>query len=101
MSNGGLLQKAMEFQEANDEIVATTVSDEKSGIINLGNSSMIGLVSGLLSVVLMWILSDPSIQSDFAFVLIVPILLAGVSFWFICSSNFAPLFSIFGHECHI
>jgi hypothetical protein len=73
----------MEFQEANDEIVATTVSDEKSGIINLGNSSMIGLVSGLLSVVLMWILSDPSIQSDFAFVLIVPILLAGVSFWFI------------------
>ncbi|MDP6147657.1 MAG: hypothetical protein QF635_00900 [Candidatus Thalassarchaeaceae archaeon] len=83
MSNGGLLQKAMEFQEANDEIVATTVSDEKSGIINLGNSSMIGLVSGLLSVVLMWILSDPSIQSDFAFVLIVPILLAGVSFWFI------------------
>jgi hypothetical protein len=87
MSNGGLLQKAMEAQETNDEIVATSVSDEKSGVFNLGNSSKIGLVSGLLSVILMWVFSDPSIQSDFALILIVPIILAGVSFWFIFNAT--------------
>jgi len=86
MSNGGLLQKAIEAQQNDEEVVAKVVQNQPKNRLLPANSMFLGIGLGLVSTVLAWFLSDPQIQSDFAYVLILPILLSGVSFWMIWES---------------
>ena len=82
MSDGGLLQKAMDVQQPADEVVAVAVADpEKKSLIP--NSLFIGIGAAIISVISMWVYSLPSIQSDFAFAIILPILFGGVGFFLI------------------
>ena len=82
MSDGGLLQKAMDVQQPADEIVAVAAPEvEKKTLIP--NSLFIGIGLAVVSIVSMWLYSLPSIQSDYAFAIIVPILLAGAGWFFI------------------
>ena len=81
MSDGGLLQKAMDVQQPADEIVAVAApEDEKKTLIP--NSLYIGIVLTVVSIISMWLYSLPSIQSDYALAIVVPILLAG-AVWFL------------------
>ena len=66
MSDGGLLQKAMDVQQPADEIVAVAAPEvEKKTLIP--NSLFIGMGLAGVSIVSMWLYSLPSIQSDYAF----------------------------------
>tara|TARA_B100000959_G_scaffold282705_1_gene349732 strand:+ start:60 stop:1265 length:1206 start_codon:yes stop_codon:yes gene_type:complete len=87
MSDGGLLQKAMDSQTNADDLVAAVISEPPSSKGIGGSPMMIGMGLGAVATILMWILSNPSIQSEYALVLIVPILLAGASFWFIWNAT--------------
>ena len=81
MSDGGLLQKAMDVQQPADEIVAVAApEDEKKTLIP--NSLYIGIVLAVVSIISMWLYSLPSIQSDYALAIVVPIVLAGAG-WFL------------------
>ena len=81
MSDGGLLQKAMDVQQPADEIVAVAApEDEKKTLIP--NSLYIGIVLTVVSIISMWLYSLPSIQSDYALAIVVPIVLAGAG-WFL------------------
>ena len=81
MSDGGLLQKAMDVQQPADEIVAVAAPEaEKKTLIP--NSLYIGIVLAVVSIISMWLYSLPSIQSDYALAIVVPILLAGAG-WFL------------------
>ena len=81
MSDGGLLQKAMDVQQPADEIVAVAAPEvEKKTLIP--NSLYIGIVLAVVSIISMWLYSLPSIQSDYALAIIVPIVLAGAG-WFL------------------
>ena len=83
MSDGGLLQKAMEQQSSDTELVAEAVVAPPKGGPMFSNSLKLGLALALVSVVSMWIFSSPSIQSDWSFVILLPIMMGGASFWFI------------------
>ncbi|MDC0184212.1 hypothetical protein OAJ45_04355, partial [Candidatus Poseidoniales archaeon] len=83
MSDGGLLQKAMEQQSSDTELVAEAVVVPPKGGPMFSNSLKLGLALALVSVVSMWIFSSPSIQSDWSFVILLPIMMGGASFWFI------------------
>ena len=74
MSDGGLLQKAMDVQQPADEIEAVAVAEIKNNSLT-SNSLYIGIGLSIVSVVSMWIYSMPSIQSDFAFAIILPIIM--------------------------
>ena len=81
MSDGGLLQKAMDVQQPADEIVAVAAPEvEKKTLIP--NSLYIGIVLAVVSIISMWLYSLPSIQSDYALAIVVPIVLAGAG-WFL------------------
>ena len=84
MSDGGLLQKAIEQQSAGSEetvLVADVGSSDSKGFF----SGPIGIGAGLaaLALVASFIVSRPSIQSDYAFLGLVPILIFGISFYLI------------------
>ena len=84
MSDGGLLQKAIEQQSAGSEetvLVADVGSSDSKGFF----SGPIGIGAGLaaLALVSSFIVSRPSIQSDYAFLGLVPILIFGISFYLI------------------
>ena len=81
MSDGGLLKKAMDVQQPADEIVAVAAPEaEKKTLVP--NSLFIGIGLAVVSIVSMWLYSLPSIQSEYALAIIVPILLAGAG-WFL------------------
>jgi len=81
MSDGGLLKKAMDVQQPADEIVAVAAPEaEKKTLVP--NSLYIGIGLAVVSIVTMWLYSLPSIQSEYALAIIVPILLAGAG-WFL------------------
>ena len=81
MSDGGLLQKAMDVQQPADEVVAVAVADSRKKTL-IPNSLPIGIGLAVVSIVSMWLYSIPSIQSDYALLIIVPIVLAGAG-WFL------------------
>ena len=81
MSDGGLLKKAMDVQQPADEIVAVAAPEaEKKTLVP--NSLYIGIGLAVVSIVTMWLYSLPSIQSEYALAIIVPIVLAGAG-WFL------------------
>ena len=81
MSDGGLMKKAMDVQQPADEIVAVAAPEaEKKTLVP--NSLYIGIGLAVVSIVSMWLYSLPSIQSEYALAIIVPILLAGAG-WFL------------------
>ena len=54
MSDGGLLQQAMDVQQPADEVVAVAVADpEKKRLIP--NSLIIGIGAAMISVISMWV----------------------------------------------
>ena len=81
MSDGGLLQKAMDVQQPADEVVAVAVADSEKKTL-IPSSLPIGIGLAVVSIVSMWLYSLPSVQSDYALAIIVPILLAGAG-WFL------------------
>jgi len=81
MSDGGLLQKAIDVQQPADEVVAVAVTESENKSL-IPNSLFIGIGTAIVSVISMWVYSLPSIQSDFAFAIIIPILLGGTG-WFL------------------
>tara|TARA_B110000014_G_scaffold38097_1_gene24678 strand:+ start:329 stop:1543 length:1215 start_codon:yes stop_codon:yes gene_type:complete len=84
MSNGGLLQKAIE-QQSHDEDVAVVVADVaepgRTGMISGPMKQGAGL--GIVALVISWIVSSPSIQSDYSFAGIFPILMFAGSFYLV------------------
>ena len=84
MSNGGLLQKAIE-QQSHDEDVAVVVADVaepgRTGMISGPMKQGAGL--GVVALVISWIVSSPSIQSDYSFAGIFPILMFAGSFYLV------------------
>ena len=81
MSDGGLLQKAMDVQQPADEVVAVAVTDSEKKTL-IPNSLPIGIGLAVVSIVSMWLYSLPSIQSEYALAIILPIVLAGAG-WFL------------------
>ena len=81
MSDGGLLQKAMDVQQPADEIVAVAAPEVERKTL-IPNSLYIGIVLAVVSIISMWLYSLPSIQSDYALAIVVPIVLAGAG-WFL------------------
>ena len=88
MSDGGLLQKAMEQQSAGQE-ESVLVADVDSSDSKSFFSGPIGIGAGLaaLALVVSFIVSRPSIQSDYAFLGLVPILIFGISFYLIWNAS--------------
>lgn len=84
MSDGGLLQKAIEQQSAGQE-ESVLVADVGSSDSKSFFSGPIGIGAGLaaLALVVSFIVSRPSFQSDYAFLGLVPILIFGISFYLI------------------
>jgi len=84
MSNGGLLQKAIE-QQSHDEhatvVVADVAEPGRSGMISGPMKQGAGL--GIVALVLSWIVSSPGIQSDYSFAGIFPILMFAGSFYLV------------------
>ena len=84
MSNGGLLPKAIE-QQSHDEDVAVVVADVaepgRTGMISGPMKQGAGL--GIVALVISWIVSSPSIQSDYSFAGIFPILMFAGSFYLV------------------
>ncbi len=81
MSDGGLLKKAMDVQQPADEIVAVAAPEAEKNTL-IPNSLYIGIGLAVVSIVSMWLYSLPSIQSEYALAIIVPIVLAGGG-WFL------------------
>jgi len=84
VSDGGLLQKAIEQQSSGQE-ESVLVADVGSSDSKSFFSGPIGIGAGLaaLALVVSFIVSRPSIQSDYAFLGLVPILIFGISFYLI------------------
>ena len=84
MSNGGLLQKAIE-QQSHDEgdtvVVADVANSEGAGM--LSNSLKQGAGLGLAALLLSWLVASPGIQSDYAFAGAIPIVLFAGSFYLV------------------
>ncbi len=83
MSDGGLLAKAMKQQSGDTELVAEAVAAPSKSESRFNQNLKIGLGLTILSAVSMWIFSSPSIQSDFAFAIILPIGMGGAAWWFL------------------
>ena len=56
MSDGGLLQKAMDVQQPADEVIAVAVADSEKKTL-IPNSLLIGIGLAVVSIVSMWLLS--------------------------------------------
>ena len=87
MSNGGLLQKAMDQQgDGGGEVtgavvVADVASSDNSGFMSAPMKQGAGLA--LVALVLSWLLASPKIQSDYAFAGLLPILIFVGSFYLV------------------
>ena len=90
MSNGGLLQKAMDQQpDGEGEVtgavviadVASSGSSGSSGFMSAPMKQGAGLA--LVALVLSWLLANPTIQSEYAFAGLVPILIFAGSFYLV------------------
>ncbi|MCH2261276.1 hypothetical protein, partial [Candidatus Thalassarchaeum betae] len=85
MSNGGLLQKAMDQQPDGEGevtgavVVADVANSGDSGFMSAPMKQGAGLA--LVALVLSWLLANPTIQSDYAFAGLVPILIFAGSFY--------------------
>ena len=84
MSNGGLLQKAIE-QQSYDEGDAVIVADvaEPRGAGMMSGSMKQGMGLGVVALLLSWVVSSPGIQSDYAFAGAIPIVLFAGSFYLV------------------
>ena len=84
MSNGGLLQKAIE-QQSHDDGVAVVVADmAEPGRIGMMSGPMKqGAGLGVIAFVISWIVSSPGIQSEYSFAGIFPILMFAGSFYLV------------------
>jgi len=84
MSNGGLLQKAIE-QQSHDEGVTVVVADvaEPRGAGPTPGSMKQGAGLGVVALLLSWVVSSPGIQSDYAFAGAIPIALFAASFYLV------------------
>ena len=87
MSNGGLLQKAMDQQpDGEGEVTGTVVVAD---VANSGGSGFMsapmkqGAGLALVALVLSWLLVNPTIQSEYAFAGLVPILIFAGSFYLV------------------
>ena len=87
MSNGGLLQKAMDQQGDGEGevtgavVVADVASSDNSGFMSAPMKQGAGLA--LVALVLSWPLASPKIQSDYAFAGLLPILIFVGSFYLV------------------
>jgi len=87
MSNGGLLQKAMDQQPDGEGevtgavVVADVASSDSSGFMSAPMKQGAGLT--LVALVLSWLLANPTIQSEYAFAGLVPILIFVWSFYLV------------------
>ena len=84
MSNGGLLQKAIEQQSHDDGdtvVVADVANSEGAGMLSSSLKQGAGL--GLVALLLSWLVASPSIQSDYAFAGAIPIVLFAGSFYLV------------------
>ena len=87
MSNGGLLQKAMDQQPDGEGevtgavVVADVASSGSSGFMSAPMKQGAGLA--LVALVLSWLLASPTIQSEYAFAGLVPILIFAGSFYLV------------------
>ena len=84
MSNGGLLQKAIEQQSHDDGdtvVVADVANSEGAGMLSGSLKQGAGL--GLAALLLSWLVASPGIQSDYAFAGAIPIVLFAGSFYLV------------------
>ena len=85
MSDGGLLQKAIEQQSSSQDesvlVADVEPSDSKAGFLSGPIRSGAGLA--VLALVISFVVSRPSIQSDYAFLGLVPILILAISFYLV------------------
>jgi len=87
MSNGGLLQKAMDQQPDGEGevtgavVVADVANSGDSGFMSAPMKQGAGLA--LVALVLSWLLANPTIQSEYAFAGLVPILIFAGSFYLV------------------
>ena len=87
MSNGGLLQKAMDQQPDGEGevtgavVVADVASSGSSGFMSAPMKQGAGLA--LVALVLSWLLANPTVQSEYAFAGLVPILIFAGSFYLV------------------
>ena len=84
MSDGGLLQKAMEQQSSDggDTVIAADVAEPR-GTGMISGSVRQGAALAVIALVLSWLFSSPGIQSDFAFLGAIPLLLFAGSFYLV------------------
>ncbi|MDP6661352.1 MAG: hypothetical protein QF545_00200, partial [Candidatus Thalassarchaeaceae archaeon] len=84
MSDGGLLQKAME-QQSSDGSDTVITADVTGSEVTGGRSGSAKQGAGLavIALVLSWLFSSPSLQSDFAFLGAIPLLLFAGSFYLV------------------
>ena len=84
MSNGGLLQKAIEQQsyDEGDNVVVADVA-ESGGAGTTPGSMKQGAGLGVVALLLSWVVSSPGIQSDYAFAGAIPIVLFAASFYLV------------------
>ena len=84
MSDGGLLQKAIEQQSGGQDIpvvVADVEPSNSNGLLSGPIKSGAGLA--VLALVVSLIVSRPGIQSDYSFLGLVPILIFALSFYLV------------------
>ncbi|MEC7686681.1 MAG: hypothetical protein VYB47_03850 [Candidatus Thermoplasmatota archaeon] len=84
MSDGGLLQKAIEQQSGgqdNPVVVADVEPSNSNGLLSGPIKSGVGLA--VLALVVSLIVSRPGIQSDYSFLGLVPILIFALSFYLV------------------
>ena len=84
MSDGGLLQKAMEQQssDGSDTVIAVDVTEPQGAGMMAGPAKQ-GAALAVIALVLSWLFSSPGIQSDFAFLGAIPLLLFAGSFYLV------------------
>ena len=84
MSDGGLLQKAIDQQSGGQDepvIVADVEPSDSQGPLSGPIKSGAGLA--VLAIVVSFVVSRPSIQSDYSFLGVVPILIFALSFYLV------------------
>ena len=84
MSNGGLLQKAIEQQshEGGDTVIVADVTEPRGAGTTSGSMKQ-GAGLGVVALLLSWVVSSPGIQSDYAFAGAIPIVLFAASFYLV------------------
>ena len=84
MSDGGLLQKAIEqqsYDEGDAVVMADVANSEGAGMMSGSMKQGAGL--GVVALLLSWVVSSPGIQSDYAFAGAIPIVLFAGSFYLV------------------